>query len=138
MLVVCKMEKCPFYEGGFCSNKVVGIDVNGHCSQLWKNGAPRPHGLEPIDDIYKEKIVILEGEFKDDKSGKEEEILERDCGSTDSIEQHNEETASNGKSYNGRELQESGKSESTEYRIDGDVQENDSDCGGAENSSRDL
>lgn len=138
MLVVCKMEKCPFYEGGFCSNKVVGIDVNGHCSQLWKNGAPRPHGLEPIDDVYKEKIVILEGEFKDDEGSKEEEILERDCGSTDSIERHNEETASNGKSYNGRELQESGKSESTGCRIDGDVQKNDSDCGGAENSSRDL
>lgn len=135
MLVVCKMEKCPFYEGGFCSNKVVGIDVNGHCSQLWKNGAPRPHGLEPIDDIYKEKIIILEGEFKDDKNGKEEEILERDCGSTDSIERYDEETASDGKSYNGRELQESGESGSTECRIDGDVQENDSDCGGAEDSN---
>lgn len=135
MLVVCKMEKCPFYEGGFCSNKVVGIDVNGHCSQLWKNGAPRPHGLEPIDDVYKEKIVILEGEFKDDKSGKEEEILERDCGSTDSIERYDEETASDGKSCDGRELQESGKSGSTECGIDGNMQKNDSDCGRAEDSN---
>lgn len=132
MLVVCKMEKCPFYEGGFCSNKVVGIDVNGHCSQLWKNGAPRPHGLEPIDDIYKEKIIILEGEFKDDK---EEEILERDCGSVDFVERYDEETASDGKSCNGRELQESGKSGSTECGIDGNVQENDSDCGGTEDSN---
>lgn len=132
MLVVCKMEKCPFYEGGFCSNKVVGIDINGHCSQLWKNGAPRPHGLEPIDDIYKEKIVILEGEFKDDKSGKEEKILERDCGSTDSIERYDEETASDGKNCNGRELQESGRAE---CGIDGNVQKDDSDCGGAEDSN---
>lgn len=135
MLVVCKMEKCPFYEGGFCSNKVVGIDVNGHCSQLWKNGAPRPHGLEPIDDVYKEKIVILEGEFKDDKNSKEEEILERDCGSTDSIERYDEETASDGADCDGRELQESGKSGSTECGIDGNVQEDDSDCGGAEDSN---
>lgn len=91
MLVVCKMGKCPFYEGGFCSNKVVGIDVNGHCSQLWKNGAPRPHGLEPIDDVYKEKIVILEGEFKDDKNRK---ISERDCESVNSIEQYDEKATS--------------------------------------------
>lgn len=131
MLVVCKMEKCPFYEGGFCSNKVVRIDVNGHCSQLWKNGAPRPHGLEPIDDIYKEKIIILEGEFKDDK----EEILERDRGSTDFVERYNEETASDEKSCNERELQESGKSGSTECGIDGNMQENDSDCGGTEDSN---
>lgn len=135
MLVVCKMEKCPFYEGGFCSNKVVGIDVNGHCSQLWKNGAPRPHGLEPIDDVYKEKIVILEGEFKDDKSSKEEEILERDCGSTDSIERYDEETASDGADCDGGELQESRKSRSTECGIDGNVQEDDSDCRRAEDSN---
>lgn len=135
MLVVCKMEKCPFYEGGFCSNKVVGIDVNGHCSQLWKNGAPRPHGLEPIDDVYKEKIVILEGEFKDDKNSKEEEILERDCGSTDSIERYDEETASDGADCDGRELQESGKSGNAECGIDGNVQEDDSDCGRAEDSN---
>lgn len=132
MLVVCKMEKCPFYEGGFCSNKVVGIDVNGHCSQLWKNGAPRPHGLEPIDDICKEKIIILEGEFKDDK---EKEILEGDCGSIDSIERYDEETASDGADCDGRELQESGKSGSAKRRIDENVQENDSDCGGAEDSN---
>lgn len=135
MLVVCKMEKCPFYEGGFCSNKVVGIDVNGHCSQLWKNGAPRPHGLEPIDDVYKEKIVILEGEFKDDKNSKEEEILERDCGSTDSIERYDEEKASDGADCDGRELQESGKSGNAECGIDGNVQEDDSDCGRAEDSN---
>ena len=135
MLVVCKMEKCPFYEGGFCSNKVMGIDVNGHCSQLWKNGAPRPHGLEPIDDIYKEKIIILEGEFKDDKSSKEEEIFERDCGSTDSIERYDEETASDGKNCDGRESQESGESGNAECGIDGDVQENDSDCRRAKDSN---
>lgn len=132
MLVVCKMEKCPFYEGGFCSNKVVGIDVNGHCSQLWKNGAPRPHGLEPIDDIYKEKIIILEGEFKDDKK---EEILERNCRSVDFVERYDEETASDGADCDGRELQESGKSGSTECGIDGNVQENDSDRGGAKDSN---
>ena len=129
MLVVCKMKNCPFYEGGFCSNKVVGIDVNGCCSQLWKNG------LEPIDDIYKEKIIILEGEFKDGKSSEGEEILEGDCGSTDSIERYDEETASGGKSYNERELQESGESGSAKCGTDGNVQEDDSDCRRAEDSN---
>lgn len=78
MTVVCKMVQCPFYCNDFCSKEVVGIDVNGHCSQLWKNGQPRQGGLDYVEEQFKNKPVIIEGEWKDVK---DERIIGEDGGS---------------------------------------------------------
>lgn len=59
MTVTCKVGICPFFFNGFCSNKLLAIDENGHCSQLWRRGMQKP--LEnKVDDIFKNKIVIEE------------------------------------------------------------------------------
>lgn len=57
MWVICKVGECPYNSNeGFCRNKVVQINQRGLCAHLYnKNGNPREHWQEKIEEEYKQK-----------------------------------------------------------------------------------
>lgn len=87
MLIICKVQGCPYNSNNnYLSNNyclrphMVGIDQQGMCNQIWKNGQPKPQ-YQPFDDknYPKAKIEIMdvaENELsdgdKDNIEGKEE------------------------------------------------------------------
>lgn len=134
MIVVCKMEQCPFYNKGFCSNKTLVVDINGHCSQLWRNGAPSPRGLEPIDDKFKEDIVIMEGEYHD----KEREIFKRDSRPNDIDELFNKKEPSNAECGDRKEQSSTRDGKCTECGNGKSLSSNDRVSGESESTNRSV
>lgn len=62
MNVICNIAQCGFNEQGFCRQKTLRIK-DGHCSFLFKtNGYINLEYSDQIEDLYKEKLVIIEGE----------------------------------------------------------------------------
>lgn len=56
--VVCKLERCPYYGEVYCKNRLVSIDDNGMCEQIWRRGRQRARAFMPIEDYAKEQHVI--------------------------------------------------------------------------------
>ena len=63
-IVCCKIIQCPFNEKEFCTNSVVAIEPDGHCSILWRKGAPQPLS-DALNKGNKINLIIEEGEYKD-------------------------------------------------------------------------
>ena len=61
-IVVTCNANCYYNEKGLCSRRVVvGIDKNGMCTELWRNGQRRG----PHDQGRRESPIIEEGKYKD-------------------------------------------------------------------------
>lgn len=65
--IVCKVFQCPFNGEGNCLNRVVSVNENGVCKRLTKEG-----WNIPVEDEYKVKIEIQEGEIDNGSDGSEE------------------------------------------------------------------
>lgn len=84
-IVCCKIIQCPFNEKEFCTNSVVAIEPDGHCSILWRKGAPQPLS-DALNKGNKINLIIEEGDYKDagctyDESDRDEcNEPEESCG----------------------------------------------------------
>lgn len=63
-IVCCKIIQCPFNEKEFCTNSVVAIEPDGHCSILWRKGAPQPLS-DALNKGNKINLIVEEGDYKD-------------------------------------------------------------------------
>lgn len=62
MTVVCNIKDCGFYDNGFCRQKVLSIN-RGYCNFVFNSkGGINPDAANPIENEYKEKLTIIEGE----------------------------------------------------------------------------
>lgn len=67
-MIICKINVCPFNAAGSCEAPLVSIDDQGRCEHIFRKGVVRADWQNPVDDIYKKKILILDAEeVKDDE-----------------------------------------------------------------------
>lgn len=62
MIITCKLEKCPYYNNGLCSNIYLSINESGQCEQIWQKGQIRFDAFYPVPDYLKTEIVVIEQE----------------------------------------------------------------------------
>lgn len=61
MTVTCNVQQCGFYDRGFCRQITLNIR-DGHCGFVYtKTGAVNQEAINPIEDKYKKKLIIMEG-----------------------------------------------------------------------------
>lgn len=49
-MIRCKLQQCPYCKCGFCDMKILVIDENGMCTNIWNKGRQYkkwPHEKEP-------------------------------------------------------------------------------------------
>lgn len=68
MIVLCNVHECGFYDRGFCRNKTLSI-IGGQCSFLFnkRTGGVNSYAMASIAEEYKEKLIIMDGEIKDEE-----------------------------------------------------------------------
>lgn len=66
-MVLCKCGQCGYYNQGYCEQKFPSFDEGGHCTHLYLGGMLRPDAFAAIDDIYKNKVYIIDAEVQDDR-----------------------------------------------------------------------
>ncbi len=71
-MVVCKTENCAFYMNGFCTSRLISIDDNGMCSQLWYKGQRKFNAFAPVEDQFKKPVHIAEVSLADLKMAGED------------------------------------------------------------------
>ena len=59
MMNRCKLEQCPYNKYGFCRMKILCIDENGMCANIWKNGH-QMRKWQTDKDAAKMKDIIIE------------------------------------------------------------------------------
>ena len=80
MLIICKNQKCPYNEYGFCGSQIAAIDIEGKCDVFWKGRVPRE--LKPqwnVMGFIKRKLNITdvnEDELKPIEEDREERSSE--------------------------------------------------------------
>lgn len=54
MLIVCKVEGCPYRsKNSFCRNRVTAINSHGSCSHIYnENGSVKSNWQQPIDIMF--------------------------------------------------------------------------------------
>lgn len=113
-IVCCKIIQCPFNEKEFCTNSVVAIEPEGHCSILWRKGVPQPL-FDALNKGNKINLVIEEGEYINEY----DQHYESDNDDTQTVSGHTE-----------------GKSRTSEGPTEGQSKDksdnNESECGAIE------
>lgn len=67
-MVLCHTVICGYYYQGYCSNPFLKLDDKGCCSYFHfkRVFAPKDsHGLDVIDDSFKNKPIIIDAETAD-------------------------------------------------------------------------
>lgn len=58
--ICCGVNSCPYWQEGFCSQKVVKINEHGMCGQIYKGTTVRERAFEAVPNEFKEKIIMEE------------------------------------------------------------------------------
>lgn len=69
MIVKCNIIQCPWNYNGECSKGLIKIN-NGYCLDFFNQA--QSGIIEPVDDRCRNKVTILDGDFKElenDKCG---------------------------------------------------------------------
>lgn len=65
-MVLCKVDKCGYWNKGYCESPLVSLNECGMCSFLYKinggNAIVRKEAFNKIVDEFKNKINILDAE----------------------------------------------------------------------------
>lgn len=63
MMNRCKLEQCPYNKYGFCSMKILIIDENGMCANIWKKGHQMQKWRTEKEAEKIKDIIIEDAEF---------------------------------------------------------------------------
>ena len=59
----CRLEQCPYNKYGFCGMKILSIDENGMCTNIWKNGHQMSKWRTDKDAAKEQDIIIEDVEY---------------------------------------------------------------------------
>lgn len=59
----CRLEQCPYNKYGFCGMKLLIIDENGMCANIWKNGHQMKKWPTEKENAKEQEVLIENAEF---------------------------------------------------------------------------
>ena len=65
MISRCKLEQCPYNKYGFCRMKVLVIDENGMCANIWKKGHQMSKWPTEREAAKEQDIIIEDADYSD-------------------------------------------------------------------------
>lgn len=59
----CRLEQCPYNKYGFCGMKLLIIDENGMCANIWKNGHQMKKWPTEKEAAKEQEVLVEDAEF---------------------------------------------------------------------------
>ena len=59
----CRLEQCPYNKCGFCGMKLLILDENGMCANVWKNGHQMRKWPTEKESAKEKEILVEDAEF---------------------------------------------------------------------------